>query len=168
MLILVLALLIRPVPSLQKLSKTNGWGPGRYTGTARLGTARWPQRIKTLIECIISACKSQPKGHPKVTQKGGPKTTGQTQGLSCSVEQLQVMCSGGSKGYTCVRAKSLQLCLTLCNTMDYNLPDSSVHGILQARILDWVAMPSSRGSSWPRDWTRISYISCIGRQVLYY
>ena len=42
-------------------------------------------------------------------------------------------------------AKSLQSCLTLCNPMDYSPPDSSVHGILQARILQWVAMPSSRG-----------------------
>ena len=40
-----------------------------------------------------------------------------------------------------------QSCLTLCYPMDYSLPDSSVHGILQARILEWVAMPSSRGSS---------------------
>ena len=40
-------------------------------------------------------------------------------------------------------------------------------GILQARILEWVAMPSSKQSSWPRDWTCIPYISCIGRQVLY-
>ena len=41
----------------------------------------------------------------------------------------------------------------LCNFMDYSLPGSSVHGILQARILVWVAMPSSMGSSWPRDQT---------------
>ena len=45
-------------------------------------------------------------------------------------------------------------------------PGSSVHGILQARILEWVAMPSSRGSSWPRDQTQVSYISCIGKRVL--
>ena len=51
--------------------------------------------------------------------------------------------------------------------MDYILPGLSVHGVLQARILEWVAMPSSRGSSRPRDRTRVSYISCIGRQVLY-
>ena len=53
-------------------------------------------------------------------------------------------------------AKSLQSWLTLCDPMDYNLPGSSVHRILQARILEWVAMSSSRGSSWPMDWTRIS------------
>ena len=58
-----------------------------------------------------------------------------------------------------------QLCLTLCDPMDYcSLPGSSTHGILQARILEWVASSFSRGSSWPRDRTQIS---CIGRQILY-
>ena len=64
-------------------------------------------------------------------------------------------------------AKSLQSCLTLCNLMYYSLPDSSVHEILLARILECVAKPSSRGSSRPKDWTCISYISCIDRWVLY-
>ena len=45
---------------------------------------------------------------------------------------------------------------------------SSVHGILQARILEWVVMPSSRGSSQPRDRTCVSYVSCNGKQVLYH
>ena len=47
----------------------------------------------------------------------------------------------------CVCVLSLQLSATLCNTMDHSLPSSSAHGILQARILEWIAMPSSRGSS---------------------
>ena len=51
------------------------------------------------------------------------------------------------------------------NPMDCNLPGSSVHGISQARILGWVAMSFSRGSSWPRDRTRTS---CIGRWVPYH
>ena len=51
--------------------------------------------------------------------------------------------------------------------MDHSLPDSSVHGILQARIMEWAAMPSSRGSFWPKDGTWVSYFSCIGRWVLY-
>ena len=51
----------------------------------------------------------------------------------------------------CMHAQSLQLCLTLCDPMDYSSPGSSVHGILQTRILDWVAVPSSRGSSQSRD-----------------
>ena len=54
---------------------------------------------------------------------------------------------------------ALQLCPTLCDPMDYSLPGSSVHEILQSRILEWVAMLSSRGSSWPRDWTSISCIA---------
>jgi len=58
--------------------------------------------------------------------------------------------------HACVRAKSLQSCLTLCNTMDCSLPGSSVHGTLQARIMEWVAVPFSRGPSQPRDQTRIS------------
>jgi len=49
-----------------------------------------------------------------------------------------------------VRAKLLQLCPTVCDPMNYSLPGSSVHQILQARILEWVAMPSSKGSSQPR------------------
>ena len=62
-----------------------------------------------------------------------------------------------------LHAKSLQLCLTLCDPMDYSPPGSSVHRILLARILGWVAMPSFRGSSRPRDRTHVSYVYCIGR-----
>ena len=51
----------------------------------------------------------------------------------------------------CLHAKSLQLCLTLCDPMDHGQPGSSVHGILQTRKLQWVAMSTSRGSSQPRD-----------------
>ena len=61
--------------------------------------------------------------------------------------------------YMC--AKSLQSCPTPCNTMDHSVPGSFVHGILQAKILEWVAMPFSRGSSPPRYWTHISYISSL-------
>ena len=58
-----------------------------------------------------------------------------------------------------VYAHSFQLCLTLGDPMNCSLPVSSDHGILQARILEWVAMPSSKGSSQPRDRTCISYIA---------
>ena len=53
-----------------------------------------------------------------------------------------------------IHAPLLQSYLTLCNPMDYSPPGSSVHGIFLARTLEWVATPSSRGSSKPRDWTR--------------
>ena len=68
----------------------------------------------------------------------------------------------------CVCAKLLQSCPTLCDPMDCSPPGSSVRGIVQVRILEWVAMPSSRGFFQPRDQTCISYISCLGRRVLYH
>ena len=68
----------------------------------------------------------------------------------------------------CVPAKSLQSCLTLCDPMDRSPPGSSVHGISQAGILEWGAISSSRGSSWARDRTLISGISCPGSRVLYH
>ena len=68
----------------------------------------------------------------------------------------------------CVRVRAVaQFRLTLCNPKDYSLRGSSAHGILQERILEWVAIPFSRGSSWPRDWTHISCVFRIGRRILY-
>ena len=67
----------------------------------------------------------------------------------------------------CVRAKSLQSCPTLCDpSVALQAPLSM--GILQARILEWIAMPSSRGSSQPRDRTCIFYISGAGRWLLHH
>ena len=68
----------------------------------------------------------------------------------------------------CVCAKLLQLCLTLCDPMDCSPPGSSVHGMLQARILERVAMPSSWGSSWLRDQTCLSLCLLHCRQVPYH
>ena len=67
-----------------------------------------------------------------------------------------------------MRAKLLQSCPIMLDPMDCSLPGSSAHGLLQARVLEWVVMPFSRGSSQPRDRTHVSYISCIGRRVLYH
>ena len=50
-----------------------------------------------------------------------------------------------------------QSCRTLCGPMDCSPPHSSVHGIFQARVLEWVIISFSRRSSWPRDWTRVSH-----------
>ena len=63
--------------------------------------------------------------------------------------------------YVWMCAKSLQSSLTLCNPMDYSPPGPSVSGILQTIILEWVAMSSFRGSSWTRNITRSSCVSCI-------
>ena len=64
--------------------------------------------------------------------------------------------------YSCLsscKREVAQSCPTLCDTMDCSLPGSSVHEILQARVLEWVATPSSTGSSQPRDRTQVSRIA---------
>ena len=58
-----------------------------------------------------------------------------------------------------LKVKVARSCPTLCDPMDCSPPGSSVHGILQARIPKWAAISLSRGSSWPRDWTQVSYIA---------
>ena len=83
-------------------------------------------------------------------------------------ERLEQRGGSGQRGTSSKRdvgmhAKLLQSYQTLCHTIYCGPPGSSVHGILQARILEWVAISFSRGSFRPRDWTRIS---CIGRRVL--
>ena len=60
----------------------------------------------------------------------------------------------------------VQSCPTLCDPMDCSLPRSSIHGIFQARVLEWVAISFSRGSSWPRDQTQVSHI--VDRQLWLY
>ena len=81
--------------------------------------------------------------------------------LSASVEPIQnQLC------YACMHA-----CLVvswLCDSKDCSLPGSSVHGIFQARILEWVAISSSLGSSWLKDQSCVFWISCIGRLNLYH
>ena len=67
-------------------------------------------------------------------------------GMNRNVDSYSVKCI-----CVCVHAKLLQLCPTLCDPMDYSPPSSSVHRIPHARILQWAAMPSSRGSFRPRD-----------------
>ena len=71
--------------------------------------------------------------------------------------------------FVCVCIVLLFSCVWLfCDPMDYSPPGSSVHGISQEGMLEWVAISFSRGSSWPRDWICVSCISCIGRWILYH
>ena len=85
--------------------------------------------------------------------------------LSCQVQESNSRGERKTKeGYlkqkrtACIACIHAKLSLTLCNPMDCCPPGSSVQGILQARILEWVAMPSSKWSSWPRDQTHFSYL----------
>ena len=60
-----------------------------------------------------------------------------------------------------VHANSPQSCLTLCTSIDYRLPGSYLHGVLQARILEWVVISFSKESSQPRDQARLSYVPAL-------
>ena len=88
---------------------------------------------------------------------GGSEKVAKMRFLFIVLKRQRVVCC-------CLVAKS---CLSLCDPMGCSQPGSSVHGILQARILEWAAVSFSRGSSRPRDWTSVSCIGCIGRQTPY-
>ena len=95
-------------------------------------------------------------------------------GTSPAVQWLRLHASNTGGTGPCWRTKilhvagMLNLCPTLCNPMDCSPPGSFIPGIFQAKILEWVATSYSRGSSRTRDQTHVSYISCMGRQVLYH
>ena len=81
---------------------------------------------------------------------------------------LLLQCDRRAKNLVSVSGKVTQSCPNLCNPVDYSPPGTSVHGILQARTLEWAATPFSRGSSQPRDQTHVSYVSCISKWVFYH
>ena len=120
---------------------------------------RWQHEVSSLSQGLCLLVPSLLLALPR--QSSSPHTSDFNKSLLFGLEKSEHM-------YACVHAQSLQSNLTLCEPMDCGPPGSSVHGILQARILEWVAMPSSRGSFWLKDWTRVSYISCTGRWVLYH
>ena len=85
--------------------------------------------------------------------------------FACSVTYICVCSCAQSHIYVCAHMLS---CVWLCDSMDCSPSGSSVRGIFQARILKRVAISSSRGSSWPRDQTCDTFISCISKQILYH
>ena len=73
----------------------------------------------------------------------------------CHIHDFEGLRMDGVK----VKVLVIQLCSTVCNAMDCSLPGSAIHGILQARILEWVTVPFSRGSSSPRNQTWVLHIA---------
>ena len=110
------------------------------------------QGVFVLVTMLEEECK---KAEPGLISHLGRET-----GKSCL--ETTVLCAR-----LCC-AKSLQSRPTLCYPRDHSPPGSSVHDILQANILEWVAMPSSRGSSRPRDHTCLFHVSWTGRQALHH
>ena len=102
------------------------------------------------------SCIGEGNGHPLQCSCLENPRDGEPDGLpSMGSHRVKQLSSGSSMLFSVAK-----LCQTLCNPMDCSLPGSSVHGIFQARILEWVGISSSRGSSQLRDWT---HVSCIGR-----
>ena len=79
--------------------------------------------------------------------------------FSCPQAGICIICSPSSQAFVKSESAVAQSCQTLSDPMDCSLPGSSVHGIFQARVLEWVAISFSRGSSQPRDGTWVSHIA---------
>ena len=80
-------------------------------------------------------------------------------GYNTLIKSFSEKTHGADTDWIVTCAQLLQSCPTLCDPMDCSLPDSFDYGIIQARILEWVANSFSRGSSQPRDRTQVSYIA---------
>ena len=122
----------------------------------------WPKNIIS-NQPVVVQIKRKPEKAALVFWNGPHSVSGVCFSLNKSNSYLKKG-GGDRKAFKnsilhCVHAQSLQACPTLCDPLDCGPPGSSVHGILQARILEWVAMPSSRGSFQPRKRTHISYIA---------
>ena len=89
----------------------------------------------------------------------------QTIWVDFQIPHAILLSTEGWWGACCCCCLAAKLCPTHCDPMACSPPGYSAHGISQARILEWVPISFSRGSSRPRDWT---FISCIGRQILYH
>ena len=119
-----------------------------------------------------SGCSDGTSGtqHRAPRREGPSKVSGLMETSKGQLPELGLTPHIASKPDMCVCVHTLvtQSYLTLCNTMDCSPPGSTLCGIFQARILKWVAISSSRGSSQPRDQTHMSCISCMDRWILYH
>ena len=88
--------------------------------------------------------------------------------LKCGVLHLVLYLKNSDIFENCVMCSVTQSCLTVCDPIDYSPLGSFVHGIFHIRILEQVAISSSKGFSQPKDWTSISCVSCLGRWILYH
>ena len=139
--------------------------PGKSHGWRRLvGCSPWRRKESDTTERLrihfSLSCVGEGNGNPlQYFCLENPREWAAISGVPQSQTQLKRLSSSSSS----IHAQSVQLCPSLRDPMDYSPAGSSVHGILQARILGWVAISSSRGSSPPRNQI---HISCIGRWTL--
>ena len=136
-----------------------GWNLREYLhvlGMVRTSDTSWAHPMGQAL-----AVQQWPRWHGRCRHRGQVILI-----LQCTEFKL-LCCILNLHNVLCV-CSVVQLCLTFCDPMNRNLPGSFVHEILQAGILEWMAISSSRGSLLPRDQTCISYVSCIGRWILYH
>ena len=144
----------------------------RGTAESRQGLVLQPHHSHPEAELLHPSRTPFQSGHfPLLSGPAKPQASVQSQPpcysplLSISLDSPVVfVCTLGKKKKK-KESEVDQLCPTLCNPMDCNLPGSSVHRIFQERIPEWVAIFFSRGSSQFKDQT---HISCLGRQILYH
>ena len=119
----------------------------------------WKWKSLSLVQLFATPWTIESRNSPG--QNTGAGSCSLLQGSSQPRDQTQVSCIAGEFFNSCATREAqnkseseiAQSCLTLCDPTDCSLPGSSVHGIFHARVLEWVAISFSRGSSQPRDWT---------------
>ena len=132
-------------------SRESAWREPDPTGRSGAGLVLQIGAISSLLRPLSVLCYRVRGDWGGNTRNSSKRETTAVSSQLCSRKgragPLVTQAGPNSTPLLCVCAQSFQSCLTLCNPMDCNPAGSSVHGILQARILEWVAMPSSRGSS---------------------
>ena len=145
-----------PVHLIQGLQERSLGVAHTYTSKSCIPGSGGRTTVKTFFSSSSTCLLSGRYGRLRVTINGADK------------QERRGMCwhqdpNTSTKCYVC---SAVQSCPILCNLVDCSPPGSSVCGIFQARILEQIAISSTRGSSWPRDRTRISCVVCIGRWIL--
>ena len=142
----------------------SGYQPPAFCGTFILPSGTWNRSLSKLIARVV--CTSH--WPESATIEYSPLTKYYRRRLllfrlNRGILLERFVAKSASGGGCCYLVTTS--CLTLCDPTDCSPPGSSVHRVFQTRILEWAAISSSRGSSWPRDQT---HISCIGSWILYH
>ena len=137
------------------------WHPTLAVLSSSCSFSHYLQKISNFISYRVSYANATSDLSSTASHSLYPKGILVLQAWICftfSCTTYEILCAFVLSHFSCIT--------TLCDPMDCSPPGSSVHRILQARILEWVTMPSARGSFQPRGQTHISQVSCISKQVL--
>ena len=158
---------VRKILWRKKWQPTPVFLPGKSHGWSLVGYSSWGRKESDTTERLhfhfSLSCIGKGNGSPlpcPENPKDSRACLAAVYGVAQSRTRLKRLSSSSGSVYMLIlNALVAQSCSTLCDARDCILPVSSVHGIFQARILKWVAIPFPRGSSQPRDWTQISCIT---------